>query len=165
MSKTIIILGSSNSSGKTRDLVNLISKSTNIEVIDLKEYDINYFNYQYQNQSDDYIPLVSSLIEKYETFIFATPVYWYAMSGILKTFFDRLTDLLTIKKDLGRKLRGKNMMVITSAASDNLGELFWLPFEKTAGYLGMNFLGGIHTIENKDHSKEIKKIIDLIPKN
>ena len=161
MKNTVIILGSSNSQGKTRVLVNSITEKKSIDVVDLKEYDINYFDYK--SQSDDYISLITNLIDNYDTFIFATPVYWYAMSGILKTFFDRLTDLLTIHKDTGRKLRGKNMIVITSAANDNLGELFFLPFKKTAEYLGMHFLGGIHTLEHDDHTKETEEIINLIP--
>ena len=161
MKKAVIILGSSNSQGNTRILVNSISEKMSIDVIDLKKYTINHFDYK--SQSDDYISLITNLIDNYDTFIFATPVYWYAMSGILKSFFDRLTDLLTIQKDIGRRLRGKNMIVITSAANDNLGKLFFLPFKKTAEYLGMPFLGGIHTLENNDHSKEIEKIINLIP--
>ena len=50
---------------------------------------------------------------QYEQIIFATPIYWYAMSAQLKTFFDRMTDLLTIHKPLGRQLRkGKKMFLI-----------------------------------------------------
>ncbi|MCP4458779.1 MAG: NAD(P)H-dependent oxidoreductase [Cytophagales bacterium] len=37
----------------------------------------------------------------------ATPVYWYSMSGIMKVFLDRIYDVLTIEKELGRKLHGK----------------------------------------------------------
>ena len=38
-------------------------------------------------------PLIP-IIEKYDTLIFATPVYWYSMSGIMKVFFDRKNDNL-----------------------------------------------------------------------
>jgi multimeric flavodoxin WrbA len=47
-----------------------------------------------------------------------TPVYWYTMSGIMKVFFDRFSDLLRIEKDLGRKLRGKSMAVISCGADE-----------------------------------------------
>ncbi len=50
---------------------------------------------------------MNDIVDKYDVLIFATPVYWYSMSGIMKVFFDRITDLLTIKKDIGRKLKGK----------------------------------------------------------
>ena len=56
---------------------------------------------------------MKTIISKYDTIIFATPVYWYSMSGILKVFIDRITDLLTIEKELGRKLRGKKMAVVS----------------------------------------------------
>lgn len=61
------------------------------------------------SRNDDYLNLMKQILEKYETLILATPVYWYSMSGIMKVFFDRLTDLLTIEKELGRKLRGKKI--------------------------------------------------------
>ena len=43
------------------------------------------------------IPMIGAF-----TIIFVTPVYWYAMSGRMKVFFDRWTDLLKIDKDTGR---------------------------------------------------------------
>ena len=68
------------------------------------------------------------------------------MSGIMKVFFDRLTDLLTIKKELARKLRGKKMAVISCSNGENLGEYFWLPFSESAQYLGIEYIGNTHTI-------------------
>lgn len=59
------------------------------------------------SRNADYLNLMKQILDKYETLILATPVYWYSMSGIMKVFFDRLTDLLTIEKEFGRKLRGK----------------------------------------------------------
>ena len=38
------------------------------------------------------------------------------------------------------------MAVITSSVGGNLGEQFWIPFIHTAQYLGMGYLGGLHTI-------------------
>ena len=80
------------------------------------------------------------------------------MSGIMKVFFDRLSDLITIEKELGRKLRGKNMAVFSVSNGNNLGENFWLPFKHTADYLGMNYLGNLHTYSDKDNTLEIRKL-------
>ena len=88
---------------------------------------------------------MTRLIDNYDVLILATPVYWYSMSAIMKTFLDRFTDLLTIEKDLGRKLRGKGMAVISCSNGGNLGDYFWLPFSKSASYLGMIYLGDLHT--------------------
>ena len=115
MSKTVLILGSSRSHGNTKKIVDYIGKTYNIDVIDLNEYSIGYFDYDFKNVEDDFIPLMEKLILKYDNFIFATPVYWYAMSGILKVFFDRFSDLLHYKKELGRQLRGKKMAMVSNS--------------------------------------------------
>ena len=54
-----------------------------------------------------FLPTIKELNSKYDTWIFVTPVYWYSMSGQMKIFLDRITDLLKWHKDEGRKIRGK----------------------------------------------------------
>ncbi len=99
-------------------------------------------------------------IVEYDLIIFATPVYWYSMSGTMKTFFDRITDCLKIEKETGRKLRGKNMAAISCGSDSFENEGFFIPFEKSAEYLGMNYFGHIHTwIEENDPSNSILKLI------
>lgn len=50
----------------------------------------------------------------YNPIILATPVYWYSMSALMKTFIDRWGDLLDIRKDIGRRLTNKELYIITS---------------------------------------------------
>jgi multimeric flavodoxin WrbA len=161
MTKTVIIQGSSRSTGNTNKIINHINSSTNYDVIDLYDKKINHFDYEFNNKTDDFIPLIKSVIEKYDTIIFATPVYWYAMSGILKVFFDRLSDLLFVEKDLGRQLRGKNMAMISCGSGPDLKDEFSMPFIESANYLGMNYIGNVHTWLEKDYeiSKEVKSSI------
>jgi multimeric flavodoxin WrbA len=156
----IIILGSSRSEGNTAEAASRLRKSSNWDMINLNDHEIGYYDYNHSHADDDFIPLMRKIIENYDSMIFATPVYWYSMSGIMKVFFDRLTDLLEIEKDLGRKLRGKNMAVLSCSIGDNLGESFWLPFSSTAKYLGMNYVGNVHVLndENGLMSNEHKKI-------
>ena len=70
----------------------------------------------------------------------------------MKVFFDRLSDLLTIEKELGRKMRGKNMAALSCSGGGNLDNAFWLPFSNTAEYMGMNFLCGFHNVTPEDES-------------
>jgi len=162
--KKVIIIGSSRNDGDTKNVSIEIIKKSNWEIIDLNEYNFSYFDYKHQNKDDDYLKLMRKIIKKYDTLIFVTPVYWYSMSGIMKVFFDRITDLLTIDKQLGRKLRGKKMAVISSSTGDNLGDSFWLPFSKTAKYLGMEYLGNMHTISGEKNETKIDDFIKLVDK-
>ncbi|WP_291800231.1 flavodoxin family protein [Lutibacter sp.] len=63
--------------------------------MNLYDKKINHFDYDFNND-DGFLPLMKNVIEKYDTIIFATPIYWYSMSGVLKVFFDRLSDLLHV---------------------------------------------------------------------
>lgn len=158
----IVIVGSSRNDGDTATLTKELIKQSKWDLLDLNDYDFGYFDYKYENRNDDYLILIKQIIEKYDTMIFATPIYWYSMSGIMKVFFDRFTDLLTIDKELGRKLRGKKMAVISCSIGDNLGKHFWLPFSETAKYLGMEYVGNIHTITGENNELKIKEFINLI---
>lgn len=166
MNKTVIIQGSSRSHGDTSKIVNYIANNTGFDVIDLYTKNIGHYDYEYKNQDDDFIELITNVINKYNTIIFATPVYWYSMSGVLKVFFDRISDLIRIHKDTGRLLRGKNMAMVSSSNHDDLKAGFTMPFIESANYLGMNYLGDIHTyIENDLINEEVKLRIDTFIEN
>ena len=154
--KKVIILGSSRSNGNTTRIVNEIASQFNIDVVNLKDYKFSYYDYESKNREDDFLPLIKGIIEKYDTLIFATPIYWYSMSGIMKVFFDRFSDLIRIEKETGRKLRGKKFAVISNSHDDELEYDFYLPFRLSAEYLGMEYLGNQHF--NADNDKQTDKI-------
>lgn len=157
-----LILGSSRNNGETKKLVSELMGLSNWELIDLSDYNISHFDYNHSNRDDDFIELMKMITEKFDVLISATPAYWYAMSGIMKVFFDRITDLLYIEIHVGRKLRNKSMVVITCSNGDNLGEQFWLPFQKTAEYLGINYIAGLHTLVDKIETQEIREFIEVV---
>jgi len=159
---TIIIQGSARSDGVTNSKVRTLMDVTGWDRVDLNEYHISAYDYEHRNRDDDFLPLMRRLTENYEVFVFATPVYWYAMSGTLKTFFDRFTDLLTIEKDLGRTLRGKGMAVLSCSNGGNLGDDFWIPFREIADYLGMHYLADVHTFQGTDEPEKLKAFIARI---
>lgn len=151
--KKVIIVGSSRNDGDTANLTKDLLEKSKWDVLNLNDYQFSYFDYKHENRNDDYLDLIRKILDTYETLIFITPVYWYSMSGIMKVFFDRFTDLLTIEKELGRKLKGKKMAAVSCSTGENLGE-----------YLGMEYLGNVHTISGKEHELEITKLIELIEK-
>jgi len=139
MNKTIVILGSSRSFGNTKKAVIQILGDEIVPIIDLNSLEIKPYDYEYKNKNDDYIKLME-LVVNYEVIILATPIYWYCMSATMKIFIDRLSDLLDIRKDLGRLLRGKRLFVISSF-STSLPRAFEDPFEQTCNYMGIKYEG------------------------
>lgn len=121
-----------NTGGLAREVADLLQA----EIIDLQDLSISYFDYEHKNSSDDFTPLIDTLVAS-DFIIFATPVYWYSMSAQLKTFFDRFTDLLTINKETGRRLRGKPVAVLATGTDATLPLCFTSRFELIAGYLGL----------------------------
>ncbi len=162
MDKSVIIVGSSRRKGNTTKVVEAIEKQYNAEVINLSDYEFSYYDYESNNRNDDFFSLIKGIIEKYDTLIFATPVYWYTMSGVMKVFFDRFSDLLRIERETGRKLRGKNMAVLSNSHDSEIEDTFYLPFVKSAEYLGMNYLGHVHY--NADKEETSTKQINFLQK-
>ncbi|MCH3882427.1 MULTISPECIES: flavodoxin family protein [Tenacibaculum] len=158
MNKTVIIQGSANSFGNTHKVVNYLNKDKKFDVIDLKTKNIGPFEYDFSNANDDFLPLMEKIITNYDTLIFATPVYWYTMSGMMKDFFDRMSDLLHYKKELGRQLRGKNIAMISNSAGNDRRIGFEMPFIESAKYLGMNYLGDTHVWFNNDKIADDAKL-------
>ncbi|MEE9431138.1 MAG: NAD(P)H-dependent oxidoreductase [Melioribacteraceae bacterium] len=158
--KRIIIQGSSRSNGNTNKVVKLLMEELDFDFLDLATKNIGHFDYEFKNQNDDFIPIITQIANEYDLIVFATPVYWYSMSGVLKVFFDRISDCLHSEKEIGRKLRKKNMAVICCGSDKNEIESFFIPFKKSAEYLGMNYLGNVHTwIEDDSIENEVKERI------
>ena len=163
--KAIIIQGSSRSSGNTRTISDELVNRTNCDLIVLKNHNISYYDYESKNREDDFIPLMKKVINNYDTIIFASPVYWYSMSGILKVFFDRMTDLVTIEKELDRKMKGKNTAVLSTSAGKTLDAYFYIPFKETARYLGMNYIGDLHSEYGNIDEANLNKFIGKLNAN
>ena len=127
--KPIIIFGSSKSRGETWNAVQSFKRDLDIPIVELSRLNISFFDYEHLNQGDDYIPLMERILE-HDPIILATPVYWYTMSAQMKVFIDRLSDCLAIRKDIGRKLKGKKMYVITTFGT-SMPEAFEDAFRQT----------------------------------
>ncbi len=160
MTNPIIILGSSRSHGETRKAVDLIIGTNQIPIIDLKTLNISIYDYEHQNKNDDFIPLIEGIME-HDLIVLATPVYWYTMSATMKIFLDRLTDLLEIRRDLGRKLRGKKLFIISSIGSTSLPQGFEDAFWQTAKYLKMEYEGSSFICSRNKTNVEVNQFNEI----
>lgn len=135
-----VLLASSRSGGNTAALVETAFPPGSAAVYDIGSMSIGYYSYDNANWADAFMPLIAKLLS-HSSWVLATPLYWYTMSAQAKTFVDRLSDLTTTHKAIGRQLQGKSLSVICSGTDPALPPSFDEPLRLTCDYLGMRYLG------------------------
>jgi NAD(P)H-dependent FMN reductase len=145
MLSTIAVLSSSRRRGNTGQLIDRIALELDIEVVDLSSLRMSSYDYEHLNRNDDFEPLMKRLLA-HDQIIFATPIYWYAVSAAMKVFLDRFSDLLELPELLcvGRRLRGKNAYIACTSICEEPAVEFMGAFRETFNYLGMHFAGVAH---------------------
>jgi len=139
MTRPLVILGTSRSDGDTRRAVDA-AFGDRADCLDLNSYAFSPYDYYHANQNDGFAGIIDAVLVA-ETLIFATPVYWYSMSTQMKTFFDRLSDLITVEKARGRALAGKKAWLIAAGVEQCLPDGFEVPFARTCKYFDIRYLG------------------------
>lgn len=112
MKNVVIISSTPRTNGNSYILANEFARGAkeekhNVEIINLKEYRLNYCIGCYSCHktgkcihNDGMNEILEKLI-KADVIVFATPVYFYSMSGQLKVFIDRLVPAyLKVKADI-----------------------------------------------------------------
>lgn len=155
-SKILVVLGSARKQSDTEKLVQLLLSEVEHTTLDLLDYKVTPYNYKGAYPADDAFAEVTAALLRHEVIIWATPVYWYAMSGLLKTCFDRLTDLVRINKNQGRQLAGKLTFLVAVGSDAELPEGFIIPFKNTAAYLKMSHQDNFYAATNQiTHTKTL----------
>lgn len=139
--KSVILLGSSRKHGHSHQIAEELSRYLKADSLDLLDFNIGHYDYTFRNQEDDFISLLRDITDRYQRIIFITPVYWYTMSGLMKVFFDRITDGLKIAPELGEAMKGMHMAAIAVGSDPDPIEGFFVPFRLTAPYMEMKYDG------------------------
>lgn len=143
-SRILGILGSARQDGNTAALTSAVFQHLNdASVIDLNDLSIEPYSYDNPHESDDFCALAQMMAEA-DAIVFASPVYWYSMSGPMKIFFDRLTNLTDFYKPIGRALAGKSAFLVAASNSPAAPACFEPPFAETARYFDMRWGGMLH---------------------
>jgi len=153
MKKTAIILGTSRSNGNTAKLSKEVAQRTDAVIFDISDYNILPFDYEHKNKHDDFTSLIKEILT-YDTLIFSSPVYWFSPSVQMKLFLDRITDLLYVEKELGRKLRSKTAAVLSTGEYEKPETCFEEIFQHSFKYLGMNYKGMLYCACGFDETGE-----------
>jgi multimeric flavodoxin WrbA len=156
--KILAVNGSPNRDGNSAALAEILidaAKAKGAEVDYVNIYDCkitevweNYFGdalyKKFEKANNDDMPLLKGKMAAADIILLITPVYWYQLSGKLKTFVDRWTD--TINPDFSSDLRGKGLALVsthTGVNAINASNLLQLAMDGTAEFLGMQWMGGI----------------------
>ncbi len=131
-------------------------------MVHLPSLRIEPFTYETADHGDDFRAVVDQMIH-HRHIVFVTPVYWYAMSGLMKTLFDRFTDLLVTpsNRKTGRLLAGKDVWLLATGTDDALPPGFLEPFARTAAYFGMCWKSAFYVRIDKNLTSERQNFAEV----
>lgn len=156
--KILTVHGSPDTDGNSAKLLNAcISgmneiEGTQVESINIYDYDVapvwkDYFGDVMRKETDkvkdDMSVLISKMLDA-DLIVLSSPVYWYSVSGKMKLFLDRWSDL--INPDWSSRLKGKGLALLSTHSGVllmNSSNLLQMAMKATAEFLGMTWMGGV----------------------
>jgi len=160
MSDILTILGSSRSDGNTRYALDTFCDGRAVIPINLLDKKLSWYDYAHTNREDDFADILDEML-KARVIVFASPVYWYALSAPMKTFIDRFSDLLNIRKEQGEALRGTPVCLVSSGTDPVVPDCFEEAFKRTVTYLGLQYLGHAYLYVDKTGHREFTDTLNL----
>ncbi|WP_339148869.1 MULTISPECIES: flavodoxin family protein [unclassified Sutcliffiella] len=147
-----VIYGGTREQGNTETLTKHAIQGIEVEEIYLKNHnilpiiDMRHDAQGFQNRTDDYNAIMERILD-HDTLIFATPIYWYSMSGTMKNFIDRWSHSMRDAKfpDFKKRMSTKGAYVI--AVGGDFPAIKGLPmiqqFKYIFEFMGVEFKGYI----------------------
>ena len=162
--KITMLVGSSRKGGNSELLADFIVQGIEHEKVYIKDLDIRtiedlrHTRNGFQEIKDDYDKLIE-VIMKSDVLIFATPIYWYSMSGLMKNMIDRFSQAIRDNRYPNLKEHLKTMRAIVVVVGGDEPRIKGLPllqqFQYIFEFLNMSFSSYI--IGEANQPKEILK--------
>lgn len=152
MVKPVVIAWSARPDGGTFEAIAKAMDGIDFDLIDLSQKNFSDYDPLAQNLDDDFLEIAEHMVQ-HNPIILASPVYWYSVPSVMKRFLDRWSDLLSVRKDIARKMLGKELYLISAYGTYPDGVYgYEPPLQNTATYMGMKFGGCFYyyTGENKN---------------
>ena len=111
MEKILFVNSSPNRDGNTYRIGEELLKDKEHDVLQLADYRISQYGQVFE---DDEMKEVLKEMDKYDILVIGSPVYWYTVGGMLKTFIDRLYMLPEAEA-----LRGKKLYLFAQGSAPN----------------------------------------------
>lgn len=155
--KVLVLQGSSRENGNTELLANLAVEGIPHTTIRLREKKILPILDQRHDPdgfaavADDYDEVIEAVLA-HDILVFATPIYWYGMSGHMKNFVDRWSQSLRDKRYAFKDALGQKQAYVITTGGDE-PRIKGLPliqqFQYIFSFVGMPFAGYIIGEGNK----------------
>ncbi|SDJ13521.1 flavodoxin family protein [Salimicrobium halophilum] len=146
--KISVLYGSTRDYGNTEQLTERVFDGIDVNKIYLNQYffkdiiDQRHDPEGFDEVDDDYDDIISSIIDS-DILVFATPLYWYGMTGVMKRFIDRFSQTARDEKFPDFKERLKEMQVYVIIVGGDSPRKKALPCVQQFGYIcdffGMEF--------------------------
>ncbi|TYP73394.1 flavodoxin family protein [Paenibacillus methanolicus] len=147
-----VIYGGTRAGGNTEQLAERALNGLEAERIYLKDYDIRaiedhrHSEEGFRDRGDDYNAIIDRAL-RHDILLFATPIYWYGMSGPIKNFVDRWSQTLRDADRPGfrEQMKAKTAYVIAVGGDQPLlkGLPLVLQFQHIFGFFGTTYGGYI----------------------
>lgn len=146
--KIATFIGSTRPNGNTELLTDVVMEGIKHQKVYLKELsirpieDLRHSEGGFQVVEDDYDQIIKVFLEN-DIIIFATPIYWYSMSGIMKNMVDRFSHAIRDERYPQFKERLKAVETIVIAVGGDKPRIKGMPliqqFQYTFDFLKMHF--------------------------
>ncbi|WP_085993931.1 flavodoxin family protein [Oceanobacillus senegalensis] len=148
--KTVVIHGSTRENGNTEYLTyHAVPKEKGTHIY-LREHfiqpivDERHAEHGFEEVEDDHKKLINKMLE-HDAIVFSTPIYWYSMSGPMKTFIDRWSQILRDPEFPHFREELKKKKVYLIAVGGDTPQVKGLPLVQQFNYIcqfyGMTFEG------------------------
>lgn len=147
----IFINASQHNDGTTAKFGKILLANLDYEQVDLNQYAISFLGQT--DKSDEFEALMDKLANA-KVILIGTPIYWHSMSGSLKTFIERASELGN-----ANPLKGKTLYFFLQGEKPNhlSKESTLYIIQRFASQVGMNLKG---TATDNKELQQLKALID-----
>ncbi len=149
--KILFMNSSPNREGNTYRIGEELLKDKEHDVLQMADYRISQYG---QVFDDDEIKDVLKKIDECDVLVIGSPVYWYTVSGMLKTFIDRLYMLPEAET-----LRGKKLYLFAQGSAPNQDTVKSIEFlsNRLSYLMGMELKGVVtDSLDGKEILSKMK---------
>ncbi len=146
-SPALAILGSAPGDSHTASLVRRLTAGLACDLVDLGTISIAPFSPVQNYSPDSFLDVIAKMAAAPVT-VFATPVYWYSYSAVMKGFIDRFTDLQLTHRQLGGRLRRREFALLASGSEAELEPALNLAFSRFCDSIGARCIALVYARED-----------------